>query len=50
MGLRGDVEMERWVAEIKIRAVRRIGELSKELEKSVNRHISLSSGEKMWKD
>lgn len=28
-----DVEMERWVSEIKLRAVMRIGELSKELEK-----------------
>jgi len=31
---RADVDMERWTAEIKLRAVRRIGELSKELDKA----------------
>lgn len=31
---RNDVEMERWVAEIKLRATRRIGELSAALEKA----------------
>lgn len=31
---KNDVEMERWVAEIKLRAVRRIGELSRGLEAS----------------
>lgn len=31
---RSDVELERWVAEIKLRATRRIGELSRDLEKA----------------
>lgn len=31
---RGDIEMERWVAEIKIRAILRIGELSADLDKA----------------
>jgi len=32
--LRNDVEMEKWLAEIKIRAVRRIGQLSADLPKT----------------
>lgn len=31
---RGDLELERWVTEIKLRAIRRIGELSRELDAS----------------
>lgn len=39
---RNDVEMERWVAEIKLRAVVRIGELSRELDtaQGANQHRS----------
>ena len=38
---RGDIEMERWVAEIKLRAVVRIGELSADLEdgRGSNQHL-----------
>ena len=40
-----DIEMERWLAEIKIRARRRFGEMSKDIPKQKNQHDNcLSTG------
>lgn len=50
---RGDLEMETWVAEIKLRASVRIGELSKGLEKGAGRprdEICPSSGKNFKRD
>lgn len=44
-----DSEMEQWVAEIKIRARRKLGEISQELEKAKN-ETALPSGGKSKKD
>lgn len=41
---RSDVEMERWVAEIKLRATVRIGELSSELDGAKNQHALPNGG------
>lgn len=37
-----DVELEQWVSEIKLRAIRRIGEISRELEKGPSGRASVS--------
>ena len=45
-----DKDMERWLSEMKLRAMRRVGELTSKIEKAVNRHSTLLTGEKSKKE